>query len=939
MIFRIHSTLLIFFLMFASWQAVAQNTVKGTVLDKGSRDPLIGATILLKGTNTGTLTEFDGSFELSVNQSFPFTLEVSYTGYTMMEVVVNDNSPIRLLLEEESVTIDLVEVTGRRISEKQKQSALTVETLDNIAIRETPAANFYDGLGSLKDVDLTAASLGFKIINTRGFNSTSPVRSLQIIDGVDNQSPGLNFSLGNFLGASELDVNRVNLIVGASSAFYGPNAFNGVIAMETKDPFLHKGLSAMVKGGERSLFEGGIRYAKVFENKNNMPSIAFKLNVYGFRANDWIADNYDPVDGSDSPKDNPGGYDAINIYGDEPQPGNNFSGSLGSPGLGRIYRQGYKEIDLVDYDSENLKVGGAFHWRLKPEQDLESPTLILASNYSTGTTVYQGDNRFSLRDIQFFQHRIELKKQDKYFLRFYATHEDAGNSYDPYFTAILLQEKAKEGRYWTSSYKSYWDINIVPKIRAIEGFPSILNYLGRPDDFRAALEAFYQNPKYRDNLPMWHEMARAAAESADDLVKAVDFFQPGTDRFNEEFNRITSSLSFSQGGTRFYDKSALYHGHGEYQFTDLVNTGRITDLDFVVGGNFRYYAPDSKGSILLDTFGRNIDTREFGIYSGGTMEIDGKLKINASIRLDKNQNFDYLLSPAASLVYTPNPNQTFRASFSSAIRNPTLADQYLFYNVGRAILIGNLDGFNDLITIESFRTTLNTGRLDSIEYFDIAPIRPEKVKTLEVGYRTTLGEHLFLDATYYYSFYDDFIGFNFGIDASFDPTTSLPVGVQAYRVAANAKDRVTTQGFSLGANYYFAKYFVINGNYSWNKLNTQTDDPIIPAFNTPEHKYNIGISGREVPINIGKLRLNNFGFSVNYKWVDTFVFEGSPQFTGFIPSYGLLDAQINWKINSIDTVVKLGGSNLLNNLVFQTYGGPRIGRLAYISFLFELKNN
>lgn len=925
--------------MITSWQAVSQNTVKGTVLDKGSRDPLIGATVLLKGTNTGTLTEFDGSFELSVNQAFPFTLEISYTGYTMMEVMVIDNSPMRLLLEEESVTIDLVEVTGRRISEKQKQSALTVETLDNIAIRETPAANFYDGLGSLKDVDLTAASLGFKIINTRGFNSTSPVRSLQIIDGVDNQSPGLNFSLGNFLGASELDVNRVNLIVGASSAFYGPNAFNGVIAMETKDPFLHKGLSAMVKGGERSLLEGGIRYAKVFENKNNMPSVAFKLNVYGFKANDWIADNYDPVDGSDSPRDNPGGYDAINIYGDEPQPGNNFSGSLGSPGLGRIYRQGYKEIDLVDYDSENLKVGGAFHWRLKPEQDLESPTLILASNYSTGTTVYQGDNRFSLRDIQFFQHRIELKKHEKYFLRFYATHEDAGNSYDPYFTAILLQEKAKEGRYWTSSYKSYWDINIVPQIRAIEGFPSILNFLGRPDDFRAALEAFYQNPNYRDNLPRWHEMARAAAEAEDDLVKAVDFFQPGTDRFNEEFNRITSSLSFTQGGTRFYDKSALFHGHGEYQFTDLVNTGKITDLDFVVGGNFRYYAPDSRGSILLDTFGRNIDTREFGIYSGGTMEIDGKLKINASIRLDKNQNFEYLLSPAASLVYTPNPNQTFRASFSSAIRNPTLADQYLFYNVGRAILIGNLDGFNDLITIESFRTTLNTGRLDSLEYFDIAPIRPEKVKTFEVGYRTTLGEHLFLDATYYYSFYDDFIGFNFGIDASFDPTTSLPVGVQAYRVAANARDRVTTQGFSLGANYYFAKYFVINGNYSWNKLNTQTDDPIIPAFNTPEHKYNIGISGREVPVNIGKLKLNNFGFSVNYKWVDTFVFEGSPQFTGFIPSYGLLDAQINWKINSIDTVVKLGASNLLNNLVFQTYGGPRIGRLAYISFLFELKNN
>src|SRR5690625_6299341 len=100
----------------------------------------------------------------------------------------------------------------------------------NHEIKQTPTVNFYDVMGALKDVDLTAASRGYKVINTRGFNSTSPVRSLQIIDGVDNQAPGLNFSLGNFLGASELDLQKVDVIVGASSAYYGPNAFNGVIS-------------------------------------------------------------------------------------------------------------------------------------------------------------------------------------------------------------------------------------------------------------------------------------------------------------------------------------------------------------------------------------------------------------------------------------------------------------------------------------------------------------------------------------------------------------------------------------------------------------------------------------------------------------------------------------------------------------------------------------
>ena len=124
---------------------------------------------------------------------------------------------------------------------------------------------------------------------------------------------------------------------------------------------------------------------------------------------------------------------------------------------------------------------------------------------------------------------------------------------------------------------------------------------------------------------------------------------------------------------------------------------------------------------------------------------------------------------------------------------------------------------------------------------------------------------------------------------------------------------------------------MLKGNFSWNVLNTQTDDPIIPAFNTPEYKYNIGLSGRDMTV----WGIRNVGFSVNYKWIDGFLFEGSPQFTGFIPSYSLLDAQVNWNWKELNTTFKLGASNILNTMNFQTYGGPRIGRLAYFSVLYE----
>jgi outer membrane receptor protein involved in Fe transport len=909
----------------------AQVTLSGSISDGNNGEPLIGASILAKGTTTGTVTDVDGNWSLTVS-GLPVVLQLSYIGYAPTEIEVTDvDQDLDLELGDNAITTEVVEVRGRRISEKQRQAALTVETLDAIAIKETAAANFYDGLGSLKDVDLTAASLGFKIVNTRGFNSTNPVRSLQIIDGVDNQSPGLNFSLGNFLGASELDVNRVNLIVGASSAFYGPNAFNGVIAMETKDPFLQQGLSAQIKLAERNLIEGGVRWADALTNKDGHDWMAYKINLSGFRADDWVADNYDPVFDTELGRDNPGGYDAVNIYGDE------FNRSFSFPtvnGLGTIRRPGYREVDLVDYDSENLKAGVAVHFRLNPEKTLESTELLLASNYSTGTTVFQGDNRFSLKGIQFYQHRIELRNRDDFFLRAYVTHEDAGDTYDPYFTALRLQNLHKDDGRWQSDYRNIWIGQIQPQIRALENFPEC-NGCTVPERRQAERE-FYATPEVQALLPGLHQQARQLVAEASSFG-TEDRLIPGTERFQQAFDSITSTL-LGQGGTRFFDRSALYHIHGEKQFKSIWQPAESDYLDLTVGGNFRQFLPNSQGTILLDTMGRDIDVNEFGVYGGGTMNLRNRFKISASLRADKNQNFDLVFSPAASIVYTPQENTTLRASFSSAIRNPTLNDQYLFYNVGRAILLGNIDGVEDLVTVESFVDVIGMPRPDvsQLEYFDVAPIQPEKVRTFEVGARSTIWDKLYVDATYYYSRYTDFIGFNIGLDVSvFQGSIS---DQQAYRVSANATDIVTTQGFSIGTNYYFGDYFSLNGNYGWNVLNTETDDPIIPAFNTPEHKFNVGIAGRDIPLRIFGRQVNGYGVNVNYKWVDSFIFEGSPQFTGPIESYGMLDAQFNFTVEPISTTFKFGASNLLNNQVFQVYGGPRIGRLAYVSATYNLIN-
>ncbi|OUV57900.1 MAG: hypothetical protein CBC73_00050, partial [Flavobacteriales bacterium TMED113] len=291
-----------------------------------------------------------------------------------------------------------------------------------------------------------------------------------------------------------------------------------------------------------------------------------------------------------------------------------------------------------------------------------------------------------------------------------------------------------------------------------------------------------------------------------------------------------------------------------------------------------------------------------------------------------------------------------------------LTDQYLNYDAGVGILLGNLNGFgyNEYFAeVDSLEQYFIGGLVNPKPLIGgmikVKPIKPEKVKTLELGYRSTLFNKLYVDISTYFSIYDDFIGYQEGVSFRFlgtrvateqdvndgwaseigdtidDYNNLLYPSIQGYRLAVNANGIVNTQGFSIGVSYFLPKSYTLNFNYSWNILiNDDEKDPIIPAYNTPEHKFNIGLNGKVLDL---------FNFQVNYKWIEGFLFEGSPQFTGFVNSYGLLDLQMNKSIsltNDIPLTIKLGSSNILNNQVYQAYGGPRIGRLSYLALLFEL---
>ena len=897
--------------------------INGSVVDD-KNEPIIGASVrvLINGelSNVGTVTDFDGKWSLEI-YNFPVQVEVNSMGYSSQRKLIENSSSVMIRLRPDRNVLKEVNVVQQRLSEQQEKSALTVESMDALAIKESPSVSFYDHLGTLKGVDLTSASIGFKIINTRGFNSTSPVRSLQLIDGVDNQSPGLNFSLGNFLGAPDLDIVSVDVIAGASTAFYGPSAFNGVISMTTKDPFDFTGISSSLKVGERNLTEFSVRWAAKVNEK-----FAYKINLFALKADDWEAGNMTATDISADNELNPGGYDAVNRYGDEEywDAGGDVKGY---PGLGRFYRPGIEERHLVDYDTENIKLTTALHYKFN-----DKVRGIYAMNFGAGTTVYQGDNRYSLKDILFLQNRLELREETgKWFLRAYSTHEDAGNSYDAYFTALRMQDSIVPNQFYSNQYRTMWYIFNRPQVRALPDYPS--NTLSN-SDFEAEMQQVIANN--RDFFNQLHDTTNTIVMNYMEAVygySVVNYLKPGTAEFDQLKGHITSSL-FTEGGSRFYDKSALYHTQGERRFDTEAG-------QFRVGGNVRIYTPNSAGTIFSDTSGVVIRNYEGGIYGGWEQfYMDERLKASVTARLDKNQNFQPLLSPAASVVYKANENNTLRFSVSSAIRNPTLADQYLYYNVGRAVLLGNLNGFDSLVTLDNIVEYLGKPGADRLThdfgYFDIDAIRPERVRTAEVGWRATLFDRVFVDANYYYSNYNDFIGYVIGAKIV-EGTTAIDrlKEVQVYRVAANATEQVTTQGFSIGLNTFLGDYQSLSGNYSWNKLTSDVNDPIVPAFNTPEHKFNVGWNLRNYPLKKKKEML--LGAGVNYKWIEGFLFEGSPQFTGSISSYGLVDAQCSltkdYLINNTETTItyKIGSSNALNNQVYQVFGGPLVGRLAYLS--------
>ena len=940
-----------------SFTAFGQSTITGSVWDAESGEPLIGATIAIKGKVAGTISDFDGNFELNTGEAFPLTLIISYTGYTTQEVAVSAAGSVgKIELETAAVLTDEVVVSASRVEESILEAPVTIEKLDPIAIRQSSTPDYYDGLANLKEVSVVSGSMTLTSVNTRGFGAVANERFVQLMDGMDNAAPLLNFPTGNIVGIGELDIHSVELVPGAASALYGPNAFNGILLMNSKNPFRYQGLSVQTKygitdsdaGGSDPYYQVAARYAKAFNDK-----FAFKLNVSYLKATDWRANNY--TSGRETEAiTNPSGvgapnFDGLNMYGDEVEIvvpmaavaaplsaalAGPFSQATGIPvpqmqAILRgvipalpsldLRRTGFREEDLLaNNDASSLKADAALHYRLT--EDVE---VSLNYRYGSGNTVYQGGERYVLDG--FNQQFLKLEfTGSNFFLRGYTSFTDAGDSYNLSALGAFANERFRPtAAAWVPTYAGTYAANLIPIL--LQG-GSIT-----PAAVAAA-----------------HAAGRAAADAGIPRPGSAEW-QAVVDATREDF------FQRNPPGAGFFDDSRLSHVEGNYNFKD-----KIKIFDLLVGGNFRQYNLFSDGTIFNenpDGVGDNerIKINEWGAYAQISKKLaNDRLKLTGSVRYDKNENFDGQFSPRLSGVYSAGANRehNFRASFQTGFRNPGTQAQFIFFPSSSGTLLGSAEanaqryGVHNggAYTNQSYNAFLasvlagapNPGLLQTV---NIPYVQPERLTAYEIGYKTIINKKLFLDINYYRNNYQDpIVGQTVRVKAGTshqgvalpgvdDVLAGRATSATPFRPYVNASEEITSNGVGVGFRYNLAKNYQLYGNYNYASFEVIDPGPDFEAgFNLPENRFVVGLSNRKLA--------KNLGFDVSYRWQDAFEWQNSFAF-GDIPAYGVVNAQFNYNVESLKTVVKLGGTNLFGDDYVTNAGGPFIGRMYYISLTFD----
>ncbi len=958
-----------------SFPALAQTvTISGTVRNSTSKEGVPAVSIVIKGTSTGTYTDDKGAFSISTSAKLPLTLVFSSVGFELKEAEIsNASSALEIDLVSVSTLGQEVVVAANRTPQRIIDAPVTIERLSSSALRNAAVPNYYEALANLKGVDMHTASLSFRTVTTRGFVASGNNRFNQLIDGMDNQAPGLNFSVGNIVGLTEPDVANMELLSGASSALYGSGGMNGTLLINSKNPFQYQGLSFNIKQGinhtdgkqrkAAPFYDWSLRWAKAFNNK-----FAIKLTGQLMSAKDWEANDYDDVARtSTNSKIKPGGnrtndpnYDGVNVYGDETSAKldfatvatgaqNLYSAGLAAAGIPNIVptlnaiiptgstyaqiktildatftgpaaaarptidammpfywglrnnwytdnqyvsRTGYNERDLVDYNALNFKFTAGLHYKITPGIEASWNTY-----WGTGTTVYTGADRYSLRNFVMAQHKLEVRHKN-WFVRGYTTQENAGQAYQATALGRLMQEA------FSPSVTTWYPTYVQNYYTKMYGIDFALSNIPTPSSLNA------------------HEYARSVADANRPL--------PGSSAFETSKTNIKTT-PIGQGGAKFLDRSDLWAAEGQVNISDAFDFS--DKIEVMAGLQWKQWVMNSQGTIFADTAGPIKISEKGGYLQLKKRLFDDFLTLTGAIRYDNQTNFDGRWTPRVTAVMRVAKDNNIRLSFQTAYRFPSNQDQYIDLNTGSVILVGALPEFvtryglnTGTYTAESVTAARTASDPALLQASTFGTVNPESVSSGEVGYKGLISKKLFVDIYGYFSRYQDFFARVAVVKAS-SPTNALnPLASTNYAYIQNSPDDVKATGWGIGLEYQLSHGYVVGGNVFSDKLK---DVPagFVSYFNAPAYRANLSLRNDNV--------WKNVGFNIISKWQDVNHYEGT-FVAGTLPAFWTIDAQVSYRMPKGKSVIRIGGSNILNHYARTGYGSPYVGGLYYVSYGYNM---
>ncbi len=948
-----------------SFSAFSQQstTVSGSVKNSKTGESIPAVSVAVKGGTSGTYTDDNGNFKFTTSQRPPFTLVFSSIGFATKESVVNgSNLTVDVKMDFAYSLGSEIVVSASRVPERILESPVSIERLGIGQIRNAAAATYYDMLGNLKGVDVVTSSLTFKSVGTRGFNVNGNSRLNQLVDGMDNQAPGLNFSVGGIVGLTELDVESMELLPGASSALYGSGGMNGTVLINSKDPFKYQGLSFQIKGGVNhvdnfqrqlaSYYDWSIRWAKQVSDR-----FAYKINAQMIQAQDWLANDkrdYSRTTGTplgqvvSGDRNTDPNYDGVNVYGDETTSSlsgvagsviNGLTASLGAPTFNAIYgasnayltgtptatiaqyntflngiggaglvsggystflygnirnyytgvnvsRTGYDEKDIINPTTVNFKLTGGLYYKLS-----DKVTASFSAYFGTGSSVYTGTDRYSLKDLRIGQYKLELRHKDWY-LRAYTTQEDAGQSYDATITTRYFNEAVNPSTNWYPTYTS----------------------------------AFTQYVAAGLTPAAAHVAARATADAG----------RPSGPLYNNPLFQKIATTPISKGGGLFLDQTNLYNYEGQLDLTNILDLGK-RKIDLLIGGNLKQYVLNSQGTLFADTSGK-ININETGVYAQVSKRyFDDYLKLTASGRYDKNSNFDGHFTPRFSAVVKLAQDHNLRFSYQTAYRFPTTQNQWINLAVGSGTrLIGGLPQFRDYYhfasnpayTLASYQAYLASGNSSVLQAQTFGDFKPESSNSFEAGYKGLFGKRLLIDLYFYWGQYTNFLSSVTAVQSNNGTAAGLATSATVYSISVNSPTTVNTMGWGVSAEWLMRNNFSLTGNIYSDNIGA------LPVgfssyFNTPQYRANIGFS------NTGFLYHNRVGFSMVWRYQDSFYYEGTFG-AGQMSSFGTIDGAVSYKFPAIRSLLKLGASNVLNSYYNNGFGNAQVGGVYYVSFGYNV---